>query len=414
MTRHIAIIGTGQAACQLAASLRDRKFDGQVTMIGREAGPTYQKPLLSKSFLLGKVAEPDLVLKPAGFFEQKRIALIEGKAVLAIDRTRRRLSIEDHAPLPYDQLVLATGAENRRLKVPGLQLAGVAMLRTRPEALELQRRLTDGQRLVIVGAGFIGMEVASVARQRGLEVIVVEQGDRILARAVSQPVSEYLRSRHERTGVRFHFGAAVDRFEGRHGALEAVHLSDGTVIPTALALVAIGVEPNALLAAEAGLPGGNGISVDALLATADPEIYAIGDVAEYPHALFADRRLRVESVQNAMDQARCLAQILTGAPTAYARLPWFWSDQCDLRLQIAGVSATGDRPVLRGDPTEGRFSVFRLDDQGRVSAVESINHTSDHMAARVLVAGRPRLNPADISRVDLPFKQLAEEPQLAG
>ncbi|WP_164867714.1 NAD(P)/FAD-dependent oxidoreductase [Rhodovarius crocodyli] len=397
---NVVIVGTGHAACQLAASLRERKYEGDITLIGREPGPTYQKPLLSKGFLLGKVAEPNLVLKPAAFFEQKRIAVIEAE-VTAIDRAAKQV-----AGLPYDHLVLATGAENRRLTVPGAGLDGVVMLRSQPEALALRARLAGTKRIVIVGAGFIGMEVAAVAAQLGLEVIVVEQGERALARAVSLPVSRYLLARHWAGGVRFHFGAALAGFEGE-GSLRAVHLADGTVIPTTLALVAIGVVPNMALAAQVGLATGNGIEVDARLATTDRAIHAIGDAAGYPHPLYDNRRVRVESIQNAMDQARCLAQTLTGVPTVYAKLPWFWSDQWDIRLQIAGVGAPGDQAVLRGSPEEGRFSVFRLDAEGRLSAVESINQAGEHMAARALVARRPRLEPSQIRDPEFPLQQLA-------
>jgi 3-phenylpropionate/trans-cinnamate dioxygenase ferredoxin reductase subunit len=395
MTRRVVIIGAGQAGCQLAVSLRERKFDGAITLVGEEPGPPYQKPPMSKAFLQGKAEAADLILKPMRYFAEKAIGFIPASSVTAIDRGRRRVAIDPQRSLDYDHLVIAAGAENRRLRIPGADLDGVVMLRSLGDADRLKHRLAAAGRLVILGAGFIGMEVAAVARQRGLEVTVIERADRVLARAVSRPVSDHLRLRHEQEGVRFRFGAGVECFTGHDGALRAVHLADGEVIPAALALIAIGVAPSIGLAEQAGLPADNGILVDAMLTTADPRVHAIGDCANYPHALFDGRRLRVESVQNAVDQARCLAMTLTGEPTPYARLPWFWSDQWDIRLQIAGIAEAEDEAIIRGDPATGRFSVFRMQG-GRLSAVESINQLGEHMAARRLVAQRSRLSPADI------------------
>ncbi len=405
MSRRIVIIGTGQAGCQLAVSLRERKFDGEITLVGEEHGPPYQKPLMSKGFLHGKVQQADLALKPMAYFAQKSIGFVAASRVAEIDRARRRITVDAQRSLDYDHLVIAAGAKNRRLRVPGADLDGVLMLRSVQDATVLKQRLAATKRLVIIGAGFIGMEVAAVAGQLGLEVIVVERADRVLARAVSRPVSDYLLARHREGGVQFQFGAAIDRFEGHRNRLCALHLADGQVVPTELALVAIGVEPITRLAEQAELPVGNGIIVDAMLTTADPSIHAIGDCANYPHALFGGRRMRVESVQNSVDQARCLAMTLTGVPTSYERLPWFWSDQWDIRLQIAGISEEEDEAVIRGKPTDGRFSVFRLHG-GTLSAVESINHASEHMASRSLVQRRPRLSAADIRNPAITLKEL--------
>lgn len=395
MTRRVVIIGAGQAGCQLAVSLRERRFDGAITLIGEESGPPYQKPPMSKAFLQGKAEAADLAIKPIRYFAEKAIAFLPASRVTAIDRARRRVAIDPQRSLDYDHLVIAAGAANRRLRIPGADLDGVAMLRSLGDAALLQQRLAVAERLVILGAGFIGMEVAAAARQRGLAVTVIERADRALSRAVSRPVSDHLRSRHEQEGVRFRFGATVECFTGHDGALRAVHLAGGEVIPAALALVAIGVAPSIGLAERAGLPVDDGILVDAMLTTVDPRVHAIGDCANYPHALFDGRRLRVESVQNAIDQARCLAMSLTGEPTPYARLPWFWSDQWDIRLQIAGIAEADDEAIIRGDPAAGRFSVFRMQG-GRLSAVESVNQLGEHMAARRLVAERPWLGAADI------------------
>lgn len=407
MTRRVVIIGAGQAGCQLALSLRERRFDGAIALIGGEPGPPYQRPPLSKAFLLGKAEAADLALKPISTFAEKAIDFLPGSRATAIDRAARRVGVAGHGSLGYDHLVIATGAENRALPVPGADLDGVLALRSLADAARLKQRLAPARRLAIIGAGFIGMEVAAVARQLGLEVTVIERAERVLARAVSPPVSGHLLARHQAAGVRFRFGAAVECFEGDGGALRAVGLTDGTVVPADLALVAIGVAPGTGLAEQAGLAVGDGILVDALLATADPAIHAIGDCASYPHALFDGRRMRVESVQNAADQARCLAMTLTGEPMPYARLPWFWSDQGEARLQIAGIAEPEDEAVIRGDPATGRFSVFRLC-EGRLSAVESIGQPGEHMAARRLVAARPRLDPAIIRNPAIPPAALAD------
>lgn len=406
MSLRIVIAGAGQAGCQLAVSLRERKFDGEITLVGEECCLPYQKPPMSKGFLLGKIEESDLALKPESYFAQKGISFLCGSRVTEIDCASRRAVIDDQSSLDFDHLVIAAGAENRLLPVPGADLDGVLMLRSLRDAAILKQRLSQAKRLVIVGAGFIGMEAAAVARQFGLDVTVIERVDRVLARAVSRPTSDYILMRHLEGGVTFRFNTGVDAFAGDHGRLAAVHLSDGEVIPTDLALVAIGVVPTIGLAEQAGLLVGDGILVDGMLTTADPSVHAIGDCVNFPHPLLDGRRVRIESVQNAVDQARCLAMTLTGTPTPYTNVPWFWSDQWDIRLQMAGIAGEHDEAIIRGDPSDGRFSALRTRD-GRLTAVESINHVSDHMAARRLIASRPRLDPAGIRDLSVPLKDIA-------
>jgi len=405
MSGPVVIVGTGQAGCQLAVSLRERHFAGDITLLGAEPGLPYQKPPMSKAFLHATLDEGDLALKPMRFFEQKNIAFCPDIRATGLDRVERNLVLQTGAKLRFDHLVIASGAENRRLPIEGAALDGVVMLRSRQDAIDLRARLASTKGLVIIGAGFIGMEVAASASQLGIEVTVVERVERVMARAVSPPISEYFLALQRSHGVRVLLGAGVDAFLGAGAKLRAVQLADGEVIPTELALVAIGVTPTTDLAASAGLQVGNGIMVDETLTTPDPAIHAIGDCANVPHPLLDGRRVRIESVQNAVDQARCLALTLTGTPTIFAKVPWFWSDQWDTRLQIAGIGSDEDETVLRGDPATGRFSVFRLND-GRLTCVESVNETAVHMASRTLVQQRPQLDRAAIQNLSIPVKEL--------
>ena len=309
---------------------------------------------------------------------------------VAIDRSEKLLRLADGRGLAYRHLVLATGARNRPLPVPGAELSGVRQLRDLADADALRAALESARRIVVIGAGFIGLEFAAVAATRGLDVTVIEAAGRPMARAVSAETGSFFRGAHEAMGVRFAFGAAVAAIIGEGGAASAVRLSQGSDIPADLVVVGIGVLPNQEIAAEAGLAAADGIRVDAFLATDDPDISAIGDCVRYPSAfatgLSPDGTIRIESVQNAIDQGRCLAARLVGRPEAYAALPWFWSDQGRFKLQIAGLAGPSDASVMRGDGDA--FSVFRFRGD-RLVAVESVNRAGDHMMARrILGSGR--------------------------
>ncbi|MFC6789528.1 NAD(P)/FAD-dependent oxidoreductase [Methylobacterium komagatae] len=387
----IVIVGAGQAGFQAAASLREGGYAGPLALVGDETALPYQRPPLSKAYLAGKTDAEGLALRPASFFAEHRIALHAGSLARSIDREGRRLVLADGTALPYAHLVLATGARNRPLPVPGAELAGVRQLRGLSDADALKAALVDSPRIVVIGAGFIGLEFAAVAAGRGLDVTVVEAADRPMARAVSADTAAFFRRAQEELGVRFAFGAGVSGLLGCESRVSAVSLADGRELPADLVVIGIGVLPNADLAAEAGLPATDGVRVDAFLATPDPAISAIGDCARFPspfvHGLPGDGTVRIESVQNAIDQGRCLAARLTGRPAAYGALPWFWSDQGAHKLQIAGLSAPGDEAVVRGTGTA--FSVFRFR-AGRLCAVESVNRAGDHMIARrLLTAGTP-------------------------
>ncbi len=388
----VVVVGAGHAAIQLAASLRQGRYDGAITLIADESGLPYQRPPLSKAFMSGHMEEAALLLRPASFYAAQNVGVVENDAAVGIDRAARVVTLASGAAHAYGHLVLATGAANRPLPVPGAQLPGVVGLRNLAEARALKALLPGLRRVVVIGAGFIGLEFAAVAAERGIAVTVIEAAPRPLMRGVSAVMSDHLAASHRGWGTELLTGTGVKAIHGSTHA-ESAETTDGRIILADLVLVAIGVIPNTALAAAAGLRTGNGIEVDAFLATADPAISALGDCAAFPMAGQIGL-VRLESVQNASDQARALADRLLGKPTSYAKLPWFWSDQAALKLQIAGLSGGHDQTVLRGDPASGAFSVFCF--QGaRLLAVESLNRAPDHMAARRFLAGAPKITPAE-------------------
>ncbi len=408
----VVIVGAGQAGHQMAASLRDQGLTGPIALIGDEPYAPYQRPPLSKAYLaaptLDDLGLEDLAFRPDGFFDERQIALRRGCRVQAIDRDARCVLLEGGERLAYDHLILATGARNRRLPVPGADLEGVLQLRGLDDAFALRRRLAQATKVVVVGAGFIGLECAAVAVKRGLPVTVVEAADRAMARAVSKPVSEAFKAAHEAAGATLLFGAMAAEVLGVDGAATALRLQDGRLIEADLVIVGIGVEPNVELAARAGLTVENGVRVDARLLTSDPAISAIGDCAQFPSP-YAERVVRLESVQNAVDQARCVAARLAGAPADYVALPWFWSDQGVLKLQIAGLADGHDQTVIRRHPTRAEsFSAFCYRGD-RLLAVESVNGAADHMMARQILAAGFHPTPAQAADPTVDLKALARE-----
>lgn len=396
----VVVVGAGHAAIQLAASLRQGRFAGPITLIADEAGLPYQRPPLSKAFLAGHMDEPALALRPANFYAAQNVTVVENDPAVAIDREGQAVVTASGARIPYGHLVLATGAANRALPVPGADLPGVVGLRSLAEARAMKAILGDLKRVAVIGAGFIGLEFAAVAAERGIEVTVIEAAPRPLMRGVSAVMSNHLAAAHRGWGTRLLTETGVRAITGTTRA-EGVALATGEIVPADLVLVAIGVVPNTGLAAAAGLEVGNGIVVNSLLATEDPAISAMGDCAAFPMA--GQGRIRLESVQNASDQARCLADRLLGKAVPYEKLPWFWSDQGALKLQIAGLSGGHDRTVLRGDPASGAFSVFCYQGE-RLLAVESLNRAPDHMAARRFLAGAAAVTPAQAADPDFDLR----------
>jgi 3-phenylpropionate/trans-cinnamate dioxygenase ferredoxin reductase subunit len=394
----VAIIGAGQGGYQAAASLREGGFAGRIVLIGDEPCLPYQRPPLSKSYLAGETPLAELWLRPHAFYDREKIEYRAAERVAAIDRAGGCLRLASGGEIQCDHIVLATGARYRPLPVPGADLDGVLPLRTLADADILRERLSVAREVVVVGAGFIGLEFAAVARALGVGVAIVEVTRQPMGRVVSAEVSRFYARAHHGWGAELLLGTGVARILGEGGRAVAVETSDARRLPADLVLVGIGVIPNTELAEAAGLAADNGIVVDAELKTADPAIFAIGDCASFPTRFAptgqAHGRVRLESVQNCVDQARAVAAHLTGKPAAYDRVPWFWSDQRDLKLQIAGLTLGQDRTVLRGDPESGAFSVFCFRG-GRLIGVESVNRPLDHMIARRLLLGEPRLTPEE-------------------
>ncbi|MBL0919917.1 MAG: NAD(P)/FAD-dependent oxidoreductase [Hydrogenophaga sp.] len=379
MDARVVIVGTGQGGFQLAASLREGGHTGPITLVGDEPGLPYQRPPLSKAFLKGGVAPEGLLLRPAAFYERLRLQVMSPVRATSIDRAFMRLHLSDGSSLPYDHLVLATGSRARWPDLPGTSLKGLLALRTLADAHALREGIEAARRIAVVGAGFIGLELAAVARALGREIDVIEAAERPLQRALSAPMANHLSDWHQAHGARLHCGTVLAGFEGTNGHVQAVRLANGSHLTADLVVVAIGVIPDDRLARDAGLLIDNGIAVDEQLLTSDTTISALGDGVSFP---WRGERVRIESVQNAVDQARHIAARLRGGADApYDKLPWFWSEQGACRLQIAGLSRPGDEACIDGDPHSERFSVQRWR-AGRLVAVESLNDPGAHMRAR--------------------------------
>jgi len=408
----VAIIGAGQAGLQVAVSLREQRYEGRVVLVGDEPHAPYRRPPLSKAYLLGEADEAQVSLCPSGFLERHRIELITGKRAVAIDRARRRVGFEDDSVLDYEHLVLATGARNRPLPVPGAELSNVFFLRTRDEADALRTRMASAKRAVVIGAGFIGLEFAACAVKQGLEVTVVEVAERPMARALSKTMSALFAREHVNMGVRLLCNTQVMRLLGDSGCVTGVETLDRQILPADLVVIGIGVIPNIELAATCDLEVDNGIVVDEFLQTSDPHISAIGDVASYRNPYARGERVRLESVQNACDQARCVAKRIVGKASVYDALPWFWSNQGELKLQLTGLPAEGCDEVLRGDPNGKACSVF-LFHQGRLVCVETLNRAPEHMLARRLLAGRVAVTAQQVADGGFDLKTLLAAPTSA-
>jgi 3-phenylpropionate/trans-cinnamate dioxygenase ferredoxin reductase subunit len=395
------IVGAGHAGFQVAASLRQAGYKDRIAIINDEAHLPYQRPPLSKAYLKGTGGPDTLMFRPRKFFDDQHIELISDRAV-SIDRAARKLKLHSGNALDYGHLVLATGARNRLLDIPNANLPNVRYLRILDDSEDLRARLASSKRVVVIGAGFIGLEFAATARIKGLEVDVLELASRVMARAVTAEVSDYFQKRHAEAGVRIHLGVMATSIEAEGDKITGVSLSDGRHIPADLVVVGVGVLPNVELAAEAGLPTASGIIVNDRLLTADPAISAIGDCALFESPRFGGS-LRLESVQNATDQARCVAARLTGNDKPYDGQPWFWSDQGDDKLQIAGLTTGYDQVVMRGDPAQKAFSAFCYR-AGKLVGIESVNRAGDHMFGRRFLGMGRQLAPENAANASYDLK----------
>jgi 3-phenylpropionate/trans-cinnamate dioxygenase ferredoxin reductase subunit len=379
MSDRILIIGAGQAGLQLADSLRREGHDGAITLIGAEKLAPYQRPPLSKAFLLDQLEESRLPLRADTFYDQRNIATRFGFEVTEIDRAGKTVTLDTGEKLPYDKLALCLGADVFVPPIPGSDLPHVLALRGLDDSFKLKSALATARSVAVIGGGFIGLEVAATARKLGKTVTILEAVDRVMKRAVSEQVSRFFENLHRSHGSVIHLGASISEI-----GPDAVLLQDGRQIEADLVVLGTGVRPCNALAQQTGLNCDNGIQVDEFTRTSDPDIIAIGDCAAHPNYL-TGKTLRLESVQNAIDQAKIAAKTLTGKREPYRAVPWFWSDQFDIKLQMAGLSADTDQAVTRGDPAGRAFSIFYFSNI-RLMAVDSINAPADHMAARRILA----------------------------
>ena len=404
MTGHVLIIGGGQAAFQTAASLRAKSYDGAITIVSDDAVPPYQLPPLSKGYVKGSVSEEDLAFRKPEFYPDSHITLRLNTRAIAIDRAAKQVILAGRETLAYDTLVLATGARVRPLPLPGADLDGLLYLRTLADARLLKERVYAAQSVAVIGGGFIGLEAAAVAAQLGKKVTVIEALDRLMARAVAPEISEAYAKLHRSRAVDVRLATKTAGIAGEEGRAVAVILADGSAVEADLIIAGIGVLPNQEIAHEAGLICGNGIEVDNLLRTCDPAIFAIGDCASFPTP-FAEGRVRLESVQNALDQARFVADTVMGEGKPYDAVPWFWSDQFEAKLQIAGLSMGHDQRVLRGDPAAGGFSVFYFK-AGKMIAADSLDKSGDHVAVRRMLALGSKITAAQAGDESVSLKAL--------
>jgi 3-phenylpropionate/trans-cinnamate dioxygenase ferredoxin reductase component len=400
----VVIVGAGHAGVQAAASLREHGFQDEIVLLSDESELPYERPPLSKAFLKGEIDIHGVPLRAEAFFPSHRIELRRGAHAIRIDRDRRRVELSGGEAIDYGHLVLATGSRQRRLAVPGVDLPDVFGLRTIADAIAIRERLAAGLRLVVVGAGFIGLEIAATARALGAEVTIVEIA-RPMGRAVSPIISDYFIKAHTGEGIRFRIGCGVGEVRGVDKA-EAVVLTDGDVLPVDIVVVGVGVVAEDALARKSGLECGNGVVVDRLLLTSDPAISAIGDCADFPHAALG-ARTRLESVQNAVDQGRCVAARLAGKPSPYDSLAWFWSDQGVYKLTIAGLSQGVDKWILRGEAEGDAFSTFGFRNSSLV-VVESVNRAGDHAAAKRIIGTAKTLTPEDAANPAFDLRTLAK------
>ncbi len=406
MTEAIVIIGGGHAGGSAVAFLRQYGLKGPLVLVGEEPVLPYQRPPLSKAWLKGEATAESLALRPAKFYATQNVDVRLGVRAEAIDRAAQTVRLSDGTTLAYHKLILATGSRARPLPIPGRELAGVLELRTAADADQLQAALKPGARLVVVGGGYIGLEVAASALALGASAVVLEREARVLARVASEPFSAFVQAYHQGKGVDVRCGASVAGLEGADGRVSGVRLADGSLLPCDVALLGVGALANDGLAQAAGLECQNGIVVTLAAQTSDPAIYAIGDCTNRPQPLY-QRSHRLESVPNAIEQAKQAAADITGRAPPNPELPWFWSDQFDLRLQMAGLPFGATQLVLRGTPDVAGFAVFQLGPNNAVLAVEAVNAPEMFMAGRLLAGQQKQVAPALLADLSLSLKDLA-------
>ena len=385
----IVVIGSGQAAIQTVMSLKRNEFTGSIKVIGEEDHLPYQRPPLSKDFLLEEYKPERVSLKKKEFYEENGVDLILGKRAESIDTILKEITLSDENKIRYDQLIIATGSRVRKLNVPGSDKKGIYYLRDLDDANALKQRLKKNKKMVIVGAGYIGLEVASVAASLGVEVTIIEMADRVMNRTVDPIISSYYQKLHESHGVKIHLDNGLKAFEGGD-SVNAVLCSDGLMLEADLVVIGAGVLPNQEIAIEAGLECNNGIMVNEFGETSTAHVYACGDCTNHPNKGL-NTRLRLESVHNAMEQSKTVANTIMGNKEPYDQVPWFWSDQYDHKLQLVGISGDHDEVVMRGLESEQKFLLFYLKNSELI-AVNAINSSKEFLICRKLVANKVKIS----------------------
>jgi 3-phenylpropionate/trans-cinnamate dioxygenase ferredoxin reductase subunit len=380
----ILIVGAGHGGAQAAIALRQRKFEGTIAIVGEEPEIPYERPPLSKEYFSGEKTYERILIRPAAFWDERNVAMLTGRRVRSVDPEAHTVETESGAMISYGQLVWSAGGYARRLSCSGHDLKGVHSVRTRADVDRILRALTDSTRIVVIGGGYIGLEVAAVLAKLGKQVTVLETLDRVLARVAGVALSRFYEAEHRAQGVDVRLGAMVERIEGRDGRVTAVRLADGEIVSAELVIVGIGIVPAVDPLRAAGAECSNGVAVDEYGHTSLPDIWAIGDCALHPNSFAEGVPIRLESVQNASDMAMMVAKAITRELTPYQAVPWFWSNQYDLRLQTVGLSAGHDQEFVRGDPTARSFSIIYLKN-GRVVALDCVNATKDYVQGRRLV-----------------------------
>ena len=401
--KSVVIIGASHAAAEAISTLRKKGWQGTISLIGDEPLLPYQRPPLSKAYYKGEVEAEKLLLKKPQFYNDASIDLYLGRTAESINRDSKHVVLDGGEKIPYDKLIIATGTRARLLPIEGADLPNIYTLRTIADVDFIKQNLNSGSKLLIVGGGYIGLEVAASAVKQGVEVVVLEAMDRVLARVTSPAVSEFYQKRHADEGVDIRLGTTLSKFAASEAGGKAI-FADGEALEFDAAIIGIGVLPNSEIAEVAGLNCDNGILVDEYTSTSDPDIYAIGDCSNHPSFIY-DRRIRLESVPNAVAQARTAAQAICGENIRYDQVPWFWSDQYDVKLQTAGLLTGYDSAIVRGDLNSQKFSIFYLFN-GKLLAIDAINSPAEFMIAKKLIVAGTLLDVDKIQDIAMPIKEL--------
>jgi 3-phenylpropionate/trans-cinnamate dioxygenase ferredoxin reductase subunit len=406
MSRYdVLIVGAGHAGAQAAIALRQHKFAGSIALLGDEPELPYERPPLSKEYLAGDKPFERLLIRNAAFWEEREVTLLPGRTLVRVDPAAHVATTAAGEAIGYGTLIWAAGGKPRRLTCVGGDLAGVHSVRTRADVDAMIAELPDTRRVAVIGGGYIGLEAAAVLAKLGRQVTVLEAQDRVLARVAGEPLSRFFEAEHRAHGVDIRLGVTVEAIAG-DGRVTGVRLSDGEVVPADMAIVGIGIDPAVAPLLAAGASGGNGVLVDAQCRTSLPDIFAVGDCALHANRFAADRCIRLESVQNANDHATVAAKTIVGLDSEYDAVPWFWSNQYDLKLQTVGISTGHEATVLRGDPASRSFALIYLR-AGRVIALDCVNATRDYVQGRKLVVEAVAAVPARLADTATPLKEIA-------